>query len=198
MKEFLGILAVILLLAGCIPYAGDTLRGKTKPHLYTWLIMAIVTATAAVLQLNAGAGAGAWVTASSAAICLSLFVMCINRGSRDITFVDTVCLLLALLAISLWLFQGQSVYSVLILCTASMLGFLPTVRKSWYRPDQETLLAYIITSVRYALGIGALQSYSLTTVLYPSVWLGINITFSAYLIVRRKQLRVGMSAQGAL
>jgi uncharacterized protein with PQ loop repeat len=38
MKEVIGIIAVIFTFVGYIPYIMDTIKGKTKPHIYSWFI----------------------------------------------------------------------------------------------------------------------------------------------------------------
>ncbi len=43
-KNILAILAVLLTFAGYIPYTKDILKGKTKPHLFSWFLWSFVTA----------------------------------------------------------------------------------------------------------------------------------------------------------
>jgi hypothetical protein len=93
---------------------------------------------------------------------------------------------LALLAIPLWLIVKQPVLSIILLSTIDMLGFIPTVRKSWNLPYSETLSLYTITTFRHGLSIVALQHYSIVTVLFPATWVLANALFSILLIVRRR------------
>ena len=53
MKETFGIIAVLLGVLGIIPYIRDIFKGKTKPHLYSNIIWAIVTTLAFFGQLVA-------------------------------------------------------------------------------------------------------------------------------------------------
>lgn len=54
MKEFISTIAVILTFVGYAPYIKDTLKGKTKPHVYTWFIWGLVTLIAYGLQVTGG------------------------------------------------------------------------------------------------------------------------------------------------
>jgi len=45
-KETIGLIAVALAIIGHIPYIYDIYKGKTKPHIFTWVVWAIVTVLA--------------------------------------------------------------------------------------------------------------------------------------------------------
>ncbi|KKU90276.1 MAG: hypothetical protein UY21_C0025G0011 [Microgenomates group bacterium GW2011_GWA1_48_10] len=51
-KNLLGIVATFLVFVGYIPYTRDILKGKTKPHLYSWFLWAFVTWIAFALQFT--------------------------------------------------------------------------------------------------------------------------------------------------
>jgi hypothetical protein len=188
-KYLLGILAVVLTIVGYIPYLRDTMRGKTKPHIYTWFLWGIVTLIAYGLQVSKNAGAGSWVTLTVAIICLAISALALRNGKKDITKSDTIFFLLALVAVAFWLIAKQPVLSVILISSIDMLGFIPTIRKSWNKPYSETLFTYMLNSFRHGISILALQSYSIVTWLYPGTWVVANGLFSIMLIVRRRQLK---------
>lgn len=186
MKEIVGIIAVILTFVGYIPYIRDTISEKTKPHIYTWFIWGLVTAIAFGLQLSVNAGPGAYTTLAAAIVCFIIFGFGVRQGSRDITKSDTVFFLLSLVALALWLFAKQPVLSVILVSTIDMLGFVPTIRKSWHKPFEETLISYLLNTLRFCLALYALDYYSVVTALYPLTWVIANGLFSVFLISRRK------------
>lgn len=187
MKEVLGIIAVILTFVGYVPYIRDTVRGKTKPHIYTWFIWGLVTAIAFGLQLSANAGPGAFTTLAAAIVCFIIFGFGLRQGNKDITRSDTVFFLLSFVALSLWLFAKQPILSVILVSTIDMLGFVPTIRKSWHKPYEETLASYLMNTFRFCLALLALDHYTIVTALYPLTWVIANGLFSTYLITRRKK-----------
>jgi len=49
-KNILGIIATVLVFIGYIPYLRDIVKGKTKPHIYSWFLWCFVTLIAFALQ----------------------------------------------------------------------------------------------------------------------------------------------------
>lgn len=196
MKEIVGIIAVVLTFVGYIPYIRDTRKDKTKPHIYTWFIWGLVTAIAFGLQLSADAGPGAFTTLAAAIVCFIIFGFGLRQGNHDITKSDTIFLLLSLVALGLWLFAKQPVLSVILISTIDMLGFIPTVRKSWHKPYEETLISYLLNTFRFCLALYALDHYTIVTALYPLTWVIANGAFSIYLIARRKKVGTVTGWQG--
>jgi len=187
-KTIFSIVAILLTFIGYIPYIRDTLQRKTTPHIYTWFIWGLVTAIAYGLQVGAGAGVGSWVTLAVVIVCFFIFFLGLRNGKKDITKSDTIFFLLSLVALFLWLVAKQPVWSVILVSSIDMLGFIPTIRKSWNKPYSETLFSYELNSFRHGLSILALQQYSIITWLYPATWVIANGLFSIMLIIRRKQI----------
>ncbi|MFO0970972.1 MAG: hypothetical protein U0520_01325 [Candidatus Saccharimonadales bacterium] len=185
MKNLVGIIAVALTFIGYIPYIRDTIKGKTKPHIFTWFIWGFVTAVAFGLQLSDKAGPGAFVTLAAAIVCLAIALIGLRKGSKEITKSDTMFLVLSMVALVLWLFAEQAVLSVILLSLIDILGFIPTIRKSWHKPGEETLISYVVNTVRFCLALYALERYTIVTILYPLTWVLANGLFSVYLIIRR-------------
>ena len=185
-KTAISVIAVLLTFVGYFPYIRDTLKEKTTPHIYTWFIWALVTAIAFGLQVQAGAGVGSWVTLAVVIACFSVFILGMRNGKKDITKLDTLFLILSFIALFLWLIAKQPVLSVILVSITDMLGFAPTIRKSWNKPNSETLFLYSLNTFRHGLSILALQQYSIVTWLYPVTWTLANGLFSVMLIVRRK------------
>lgn len=193
MKELLGVIAVILTFVGYIPYVRDTIKGKTKPHIYTWFIWGLVTAIAFALQMSAKAGFGAFTTLAAAVVCFIIFAFGMRQGEKNIAPSDTIFFVMSLVALVVWLFAKQPVASVILLSSIDMLGFVPTIRKSWHKPHEETLSSYATNTFRFGLAILALQHYTLVTSLYPITWIFANGLFSIFLIARRKQTITGFA-----
>ena len=139
-KNILGIVATFLVLVGYIPYLRDIVKGKTKPHIYSWFLWSFVTLIAFALQVSGGAGSGAFVTLAAAIMCIAVIVLgFIYKAKVEIVKMDTVFLVLAFIALGLWLIAKQPVLSAILTTLVDLLGFAPTVRKSWNKPYSETL-----------------------------------------------------------
>jgi hypothetical protein len=128
-------------------------------------------------------------------VCIVIFAISLRKGNRDITRTDTAFFISALMATAIWVFTNQPLISVILLSTIDILGFLPTIRKSWNKPHTETLFSYVLNTFRFGLAIYALQNYTIITSLYPVTWILANGLFSVMLIIRRKQLLNGTTGQ---
>lgn len=189
MKNIIAVIAVILAFVAYIPYFRDVLKGKTKPHIYSWFVWGFLTTIIFSLQIKGGGGPGAWVTLSAGVCSFIVFFLGLRNGDKDITKSDTVFFIAALISTGLWVFAKQPTLSVILLVVIDMLGFIPTIRKSWKKPHEETLFLWLLNGFRHGLSILALRQYNTLTVLYPAVWAAANILFSLMLILRRKNLR---------
>jgi hypothetical protein len=142
------------------------------------------------LQISGGAGTSALVTLAAALMCIAVIVLgFIYKSKVEIIKIDTVFLILAFIALGLWLIAKQPILSAILATLIDVLGFAPTIRKSWNKPFTETLTFYYLNTIRFGLAVVALQTYSIVTTLYPVSWLLANSLFALMLIIRRKQLK---------
>jgi hypothetical protein len=187
-KIIIGIITIVLAFVGYAPYVRDIIRRKTTPHAFTWLVWTLAVGITCALQIVGGAGPGAWTTVAITGICSFVFLLSLKYGDSDIAKMDMVFLVCALFALGLWLVAKQPVLSVILIVLTDVLGFAPTVRKSWNKSYSETLVMYEITAVRHGLSIFALMQFNMLTAVYPIVWTLANLAFSVMLLVRRKAM----------
>jgi hypothetical protein len=185
-NQLIAVVAIGMTLFGYYFYFRDIFAGKTKPHAYTWLVWALLTAIAFAGQLYDGGGPGAYVTGVTAAASFVIFFLAINRGEKHITRSDKTNLVAALLAIVPWLLIGDPLFSVILITLIDLLGFMPTIRKSWHKPQEETLIHYVFAGLKFLLAIIALENYTITTWLYPASLVLANLLFVIMLIIRRR------------
>jgi len=186
-KTILSLIAVILTFVGYAPYIRSIVKNHTKPHIYSWFIWFLDGFIIFALQFTHGGGPGSFVVLAAGFLALTVLILTIlNKGKRDITLIDTLFTILALLALIIWLFAKQPLISVILIMTVDLLGFLPTIRKSWHKPFTENAAFYAINTLRFAFALAALQAYSTITALYPAVWLIANGLFTVMLMLRRK------------
>lgn len=186
MKELIGLVAALLSVIAVIPYIYDTLKGKTKPHLYTMIIWAIVTTLAFFGQYTAGAGPGAWTTGVTAIFTVVVLILSLKYGTDDITTFDTALLVFALLAIIPWWFTKDPTLSVVIATFIDVCAFLPTIRKTFKDPTSETLFTWIANFLRHGLALCALTTFVLATYVYPAALCFMNIVVALVILSRRK------------
>ena len=185
MKETVAIVASLLAIVGNVPYVWDVLRGKVKPHPYTWFVGSIVSCIIFFGQLAKGAGIGALPTASSEIFTLIIFVLSLRFGFKKITKTDTLFLVVALLAIAPWIITKDPTLSVIIAVAIDLIAFVPTVRKTWRYPKTEAPLLYGMNVSRHILALFSLQAYNIATTLHSIAMIVIN-TLMTVLILKPK------------
>jgi hypothetical protein len=136
-KALLGQLSVALVTASTILYWRLMLLRRIKPHLYTWLIWGLAVGIAAAGRHVEHAGPGAWSMAAMSLSCLSIALLSLRYGERDITRGDLVALLACLAAVPLWYFTSNALAAIVLVTAIDLGGYYPTVRKSWLRPQEE-------------------------------------------------------------
>ncbi len=189
LAEVLSVAAIALTIIAYVPYVAAIRAGRVKPHFFSWLIWSLTTAIVFFAQLAAAGGAGAWPTAVSAAITIYVaWLSLVLRSDFSANRADWVFLTAALLSLPLWYLTDDPLWSVVILTVIDALGFAPTLRKAWARPHEESMQFYLIFTVRSLLSVWALESRTLTTVLFPAAMVVACILVCGLLWWRRRQL----------
>lgn len=179
-KTIIGWIAVIIGFVSYLPYYRNIFRNKTKPHAFSWFIFAILSFIGFAAQKIEGAGAGAWVTGISGIMCIGVFVIALYKGTKNFAFIDKIFLALALITLIPWWLTKDPLISVVLISLIDIFGFIPTIRHGYMYPYEETLSTFILSSIKFILGIIALKIYTLSTFLYPA---SIAITTSIFCII---------------
>ncbi len=187
-KSILGAIAVVISIFALVPYFRDIYRGKTKPHAFSWFIWGSFAAIIFVAQITQGGGSGAWVNLSVAILNLSIFVLALKCGEKHITLFDWVCLFAAAVAVGLWIITDDPTVAVIIVTCIDLLGALPTVRKIWNKPGEETVLTYALYFFAWICSIIALNNYTIVTILDPVALLLMNFLIVWIILSRRRAL----------
>lgn len=177
-KVVASVLATALGIVAYIPYLIDMFRGKNKPHLYTWISFFLVTAVVSYIQFIGGGGVGTIPTVVTAIIDFIILFYCFRYGTKDMVFMDKVCLTISIIGIFTFsIFHTLPIFSLIILIIAEVISFIPTFRKTKNDPYSESLTSYYLTLLKIILILIALQNYNLLTTSYPVVWFSVFFTF---------------------
>ena len=188
-KELLSTIAIALTILAFLPYIRSIMQGKTKPHVFSWVIWGSTTFIVFLAQLADNGGAGAWPIGISGIITIYVALLAYSKKSDStITKIDWLFFILAMTSLPLWYFTSQPLWAVVILTFVDVMGFGPTFRKAYTRPFEEQLMFFIIMTARNLISITALENYSLTTVIFPAVIAGTCLVFIVMVIHRRRLL----------
>lgn len=189
-KEYISIASILFGFVAAWPYVRGIIAGQTKPHMFSWLIWGIVCGTGAAVQIAEKGGAGSWYFVVNSIYCLSIAVASFWIGTRDIKRTDWLVLIIALSAVPIWVLTQNPLWSLAIIIGIDGLAYVPTIRKSWTHPDQESALSWFLSVICFSLSILALETYTVTTYLYPATFVAVNLGLTALLLMRRKVLNL--------
>jgi len=145
-------------------------------------------AVAFAAQFSEGAGPGAWVVGFTTLICFIIAAIGLGATSRIyITRSDWAFFITAIAAIPVWYLTGDPLWSVIIVTVVDTIAFVPTLRKAYLYPETESFWNSALATVKFALGVMALEVFTWTTALYPISLVLVNFAYALMLILRRRQ-----------
>ena len=193
MKTSFAIFAIVIGMYSYIPYFRDIFAGKTKPHAFSWFVWFLLTAIAFFAQIAGKGGAGAWVTGFTAIVALAITVAALKVGRKNIVQLDWLFFTGSLSALLLWAITKNPIGSVIIITIIDALAFIPTFRKSFFKPHEETAITYALSAAKFAVSLAALSTISITTALYPFSLVITNGLFVVMIMWRRKQFNIDIT-----
>jgi hypothetical protein len=190
-QQIFGFFSVACAALGYGIYLRSVLKGKTKPHLFSWLVWSVVIGLICIAQLSQGAAAGAWATGFSAVSCLVIGLLAIKRGEKNITPSDWMAFVGALAIIPLWRVTQNPLWAVILGSAVDALAYYPTYRKSYAKPFEENYMLYTIDILKWSVAFFALGDFSATTIIYPIFCISANALLVVMILYRRSKSAVG-------
>jgi hypothetical protein len=185
-KALLAIVATILTVIGYIPYFRDIFLRKTQPHIYTWLIWAITQGIAVIGMWYGGGSWGAVALTTTLILVVAVFLLSFRYGTKNITTLDTILCVSALGAVFVWWKLEQPLLAVIMATAIDMIGYIPTMRKSFVEPRSETVSTWFIFVAANIISISALAEFNALTLTYiVSISIG-NLIIAGICILRRR------------
>lgn len=183
----IGQIAGILAVVQAIPYIVSILRGKTRPARASYAIWSVVQTISAVSYIASGATDTKWVPIVLTISAVVIFGLSIKHGMGGFNKLDISCLIIAAIAIILWLTTDNPSLAVYASLVASSIAFLPVIKKSYLFPDTENTLSWTLYATAVLLNVCALTSLSPAIALPPVVSLVFSSIIAVLLLLPRKR-----------
>jgi len=167
LSELIGLIAGIVAAIAFLPYVLAILRGETVPNRVTWFVLSINGWLALASYKEVGADATIWLAWSHALLPALICVLSFKYGEGGVSRFDIYCLITAILGILLWKLTKLPLLGLVFFLTADLAALMPTIYKSWYRPDTEDRFAWTITTLSAAINIFAIDSLEIGVVVHP-------------------------------
>ena len=187
-KDILGGLAVLIAFAGYCVYFRQIFFGNVRPHAFSWFIWSILTGIGFVAQVVENGGAGAWTLGFSSIVTFLFFLISLRKGERQFVKADWLFLSAASFALLLWWFTKDPTLSVILVAITDATAAIPTFRKAFHKPWEDSATLFGLNSLKSAVSLFALSSFSLATWFYPTSLVFTNGLIVLTLLIRRKRV----------
>ena len=165
--ELAGKMAGIIAISAYLPYIVAILRRKTSPNRATWFIWAFVSFIMLVSYYLSGARDTIWLPLSYAVGSSLIAILSIRYGEGGRTILDRSCLFGAGLSIVLGIFLKSPQVVLFTNILNDFFGMLPTIKKSYLRPQYENKLAWIMFFAGSTANIVAVDNWNFSIATYP-------------------------------
>ncbi|HTZ08644.1 MAG TPA: hypothetical protein VMB72_06220 [Acidimicrobiales bacterium] len=187
-------------LAGQAGYVVATLQGRTQPNRVTWLLWALAPLLAFGVEVQEGVGLRSLTTFVFGFGPLAVFLASFaNRASVwRLGRLDYVCGALSLGGTAWWLATRQGTVAIGAAVGADALAAVPTLVKSWWRPETEHPSVYVgsfLNGFVTLLTVTTVSAAELTFPLYIVVITAVEVVLVAGRLgprLRRRALAPGV------
>jgi hypothetical protein len=170
MYTLIAILGSLLAVAGTVPYVIETIKGKAKPRVVSWLTWALLTGIAAAAAFSDGqVAAGIFALAGTLATG-SVAVAGWRYGDRTFTRLDIICQVSVLVGLVLWFIFNSPALALWAAIIIDFVGFVPTYKHAWDKPKEETPTFFALVCVgglMATVAAVAVGGWTVTSVAYP-------------------------------
>ncbi|MCX6785381.1 MAG: hypothetical protein NTZ18_00835 [Candidatus Komeilibacteria bacterium] len=186
--HIIGLVAGLLSFSAYVLYIITTLKGKTKPNKATWWILTLIGLMIASSYYAEGARDTMWIALSYIAGPLIIAFLSLKYGEGSWETLDKICLAVALASAVVWYLSSSALLVLMINIFMDAVGLIPTIKKSYLRPENEDRFAWTIESVAGLLTLLAIEKWSFSIAVYPLYLVFINnlVLFLLYRPLIRK------------
>ncbi|MSU55821.1 MAG: hypothetical protein EXS51_00715 [Candidatus Taylorbacteria bacterium] len=184
--ELIGMSAGILSFAAYVLYFFSTFRGETKPNRATWWILTLVGSLIAASYYASGARDTIWVAVSYVLGPAIIAVLSLRYGEGTWERLDKICLAGALAGAVIWYLSDSAITALTINILMDFLGLIPTIKKSYLRPEGEDRAAWMLESLAGICNLFAISVWTFAIAFYPLYLLAMNATITLLLLRPRR------------
>jgi predicted secreted protein len=194
------ILGAALPLAGFVSYIWAMTRGRAEPNRVSWALWASAPLIAFAAEIMQGTNMQIALVTFTLGLgpLLVLLVSFANRGCYwKLARLDVVCAGLSGAAIAAWVMTGRGDAAIALSIAADAFAALPTVLKSYARPESESPWTYLASGAGAVITLLTVRHWASATFAsyaFPSYVAAICVLISALILLPRPARRAGAGA----
>jgi len=163
MRAALLTLSIVLELVASFIYCASIIRGRTKPHRITRLVLMFILSLGFISIVSAKGNLGAVLYSGvSCAFGIACFGLSIRRGMGGSSLFDWICFAIAMCGVIGWRLTGNAVLSIWLASLADFVAYLPAYVKTWKHPNTESPWLYILSFLGGLLSVIAYRVSSVS------------------------------------
>lgn len=188
-KVIFGIVAGMIALLAYVVYVISILKGETKPSRVTWWIWAFMGLVLALSYKFSGADNTVWVPYVEFLGPFTIALLSIKYGEGGLeNKTDLICLVGAIVSIILWIIFDNPVIALVTNLAIDSFAIVPTIKKSYLRPEGEDFWAWFGTGMADTLNMFAVEKFTFAILVYPIYMLVSDLIIIVILFFRKKNI----------
>ncbi|MEK7586201.1 MAG: hypothetical protein AAB477_03175 [Patescibacteria group bacterium] len=193
-RGVLGIVAGAIALLAYLVYVVSIFRGKSKPNRATWWIWAFMGLVLALSYKFSGASNTIWVPYVEFLGPFSIAILSIKYGEGGLkSKMDLLCLFGAIVSIILWMIFDNAVVALVTNLAIDSFAIVPTIKKSYQRPEGEDFWAWFGTGLADGLNMFAVEKLTFAILIYPIYMLVSDLIIISILFFKKKNIMKDIS-----
>ena len=188
-KVVLGVVAGVIAFLAYIVYIVSIFRGRSKPNRVTWWIWAFMGLVLALSYQFSGAVNTIWVPYVEFLGPFSIALLSIKYGEGGLTNkTDLFSFFGAVISIILWIIFDNPVIALVTSLAVDSFAIIPTIKKSYLRPEGEDFWAWFGTGLADSLNMFAVEKFTFAILVYPIYMLVSDLIIIFILLLKKKDI----------
>lgn len=163
-------------------YEWAMIKGWAKPHRTTRLVLFLIVLLGFLSLYAQGDRVVVWFLGICAVQSFVMLVMSIKYGMGGWEKTDILCLLIAVVGVVLWKITSDPVIGLYAAVAADIAGMIPSLVKTYRRPDTEYWLSYVFDLSAIMLTGLAVKNGGFNEYLYPVYLFAVNGLMLAFIL----------------
>ena len=151
-----GILSTLLAIYCSIPYLQAILKGRTKPHQFSWLIFVIMNGIVTVSQYLKGGRASVLISLTFFIFSFVIFLLSLKYGSRDTSRFDKLLFGFSLATIAVWFLTKDATVAIWLTVVIDIAATSMIILKVKNNPKSEDPYPWLLGALAYVFTCTAL------------------------------------------
>ncbi|MFA6224387.1 MAG: hypothetical protein WC647_18965 [Desulfomonilaceae bacterium] len=162
-----GKIAGFICVLAFFPYITAIIRGECRPNRATWWIWSALSGLVAASYYSSGASNTLVIALIDVPCILIIAILSIRYGEKKRNPFNGYCVVGAIVGIVMWLLSGSPTAALSLFLFSDLMAAMPTIWKSYKRPGDENMFAWLMTLGGNILNLFAIESWVFSIAIYP-------------------------------